>query len=84
MDELRVLGHFGEDPQLDLRVVGDYQLAVGIRHEAGPVALLVGDLLDVGVGRRHAARVGSELVKLRVNPAGDGVNVAEKGLAVSA
>ena len=71
--EVLVARHVGEDPQLDLRVVGGEQDQVRLAgHErAADLAPELGadrDVLEVRIGRRQPAGRGDGLVERRVQP----------------
>ena len=73
LPQLRLAGDVGEDPQLDLRVVGGDKPGAGFRDEGrADLAAELGadrDRLEIRVRRREATRRGDRLVEGRVQSA---------------
>ena len=88
VDEDRVLGHVGEQAQLDLRVIGDYQLPAFAGDEGGADFAaelgLDGDVLQVGIGGRQAAGGRAGLVETGVETAGGGIDQGGQRVDVGA
>jgi hypothetical protein len=64
------------DAQLDLRVVGLDQHPALPRPEAGPVARVAGDVLQVRPRAGHPTRSGADLPPVGVDATGEGVDEA--------
>ena len=78
-DQPRVLGHMGEHPQLDLRIVGGDQLPAGLRDErrANPQAEFIadGNVLEIRIRGRKPARARHRLIEAGVQAARGGIDV---------
>ena len=86
LDEGRVVREMGQDPELDLRVVGRKKRRALLRDEGPPEALAElpagRDILEVGVARGKPSRRGDRLVVGGVDPARLGVDELGQGVGV--
>src|SRR4051794_17612148 len=88
LDEGRVSGQMGHDPQLDLGVVGHQEHPALPGNEAGADRFSAGgsygNVLEVRLGRAEASGGRAGLVEAGMDTAGPSVDPFRKGVDVSA
>ena len=87
-DQDRVAAQVGQQPQLDLRVVGRHQQVARRRHKGGPDAAALfapnRDVLQIRVAGRQAPGGRDGLVEGGMNPPGIGSNQLGQGIHIGA
>src|SRR6185369_15317183 len=77
IDELLVIRKSSEDPQFDLRIIGDHESASLTGSKAAPVFTFVRYLLEIRIRARETAAWCAYLTKICVNSSGGRLNEFE-------